>query len=172
MIWIEKLPIPPSANEMYETNVYKKRKFSKKTGREYMGVGTSKRKSDVLIHFQLLCTSFKNQHLNQIKIIREQCLGWISKGYVLRVDTWFAFEHSRLWTKDGQPQMLDADNRRKALQDGLANILDIDDKWIFSGMIEKVTCDSKEYEQCVIKIIPVKCRTLTEIRHQRTMVDS
>lgn len=170
MIWIQKLPVPPSANELYETNVTKCWKKSK-AGQPYMGFKTSRRKSDVLQHFQLQCLSFKNTNLIKIGQIRNELLNWIKDGFVLRVDTFIAFERSRIWTKDGQPQVIDADNRRKALQDGLAKILDIDDKWFFSGNIEKVTCDQKESECSLIRISPVKCRSLTEINNLRNTAD-
>lgn len=172
MLWIEKLPLPPSANEMYETRAFRKKKISKKTGDIYTGIVTSKYKSDSLTIFQLQCKDFRNRNLSKVYQIREILMKWISQGFVLRVDSWFAFEHSRIWTKDGQPQVLDADNRRKALQDGLATILDIDDKWFFSGNVEKVTTTSKDYEQCLIRITPVKARTLQEIQNLKNEVGS
>lgn len=166
MIWVNNLPIPPSANTMYETNVSKKWKHGKNG--KYMGFVTSKRRSDELVHFQKSCQSFKNVNHKALEFIRSECLRWIKMGFVLRLDTYFAFENSRIWTKAGQPKGLDADNRRKALQDGVCSILDIDDKWIFSGIIEKVTCDSEDQEQCLIRISPIKHRTLQEIKNLRS----
>lgn len=147
---------------MYEINVTKVWKMGKRG--KYMGFKTSKRKAASLTHFQLQCQSFRNVNHQKIASIKKECLQWISEGKLLRVDTWFAFENSRIWTKDGQPKVIDADNRRKPMQDGLAQMLGIDDKWFFSGNIEKVTCVSKEYECTIIRILPVKARTLTEIQ--------
>ncbi len=162
-IWLDNLPIPPSANTMYDTTVRKVKKRNK-AGKIYQGVITGKKCSLELEHFKLRCRSFKNVNHVLISQMRLQCLEWIKQGYILRVDTWFGFEHSRIWTKDGQPQRIDSDNRRKPMQDGLAEILDIDDKWFFSGNIEKVTSDSKELECGIIRIMPIKARTLKQIR--------
>ncbi len=164
MFWITNFPIPPSTNELYETNVTKVWKKSLKTGKPYMGFKTSRRRSAELEKFLLECLSFKNANYQLIQKMRPEILKWISEGSVLRLDSWVAFERSRIWTKDGQPQVIDADNRRKALQDGISKILDLDDKWVYSGIMEKVTCESKDLEQSVIKISPFKCRSLNEIK--------
>lgn len=166
MIFIENLPIPPSANDMYEPNVHRKKKLNK-AGKEYLAVKVLRRRSAEYETFLLRLQSFKNVNLHNMTKIRTELLKWIGQGYVLRVDTWYAFEHSRLWDKNGQPKPLDADNRRKAMQDGLSKILDIDDKWFFSGNIEKVSCDSKDLECSIIRITPVRARTLQEIKALR-----
>lgn len=167
MIWID-LPLPPSANEMYETSVVRIRKTNKH-GKSYQGFKTGKRKADCLQEFQLKCRSLKNANAKAVKTIKEQCKFWIQSGYVLKVDSWFAFTYDRIWTKDGNPKKLDADNRRKALQDGLSIILDIDDCHFFSGIVEKVTCATKELQCSVIRISPIRPQTLDEIRKQRNM---
>ena len=166
-LWVEGLPLPPSANDMYEPTTHKKWKVNR-AGQKYLGVRVGRRASDELKAFQLKCLSHKNSKLDFFRIIRTQCLEWIKQGYLLRVDTWVAFEHSRLWTLDGQPKQLDADNRRKPLQDSLASILNIDDKWFFAGNIEKVTCRSKDLEQSVVRIQPHKARTLDDIKFLRS----
>lgn len=158
--------MPPSANEIYETNVTKVWK-QKKGGGKYLGFKTSRRRADCLIEFQLKCQSFKNCNLENFRRIQKQCIEWINQGYVLRLDSFFVFENSRVWTKAGHPQQMDADNRRKPLQDAVTNLIGIDDKWVFSGNIEKATCDSKEYEQCIARITPTNCRSLNQIKALR-----
>jgi hypothetical protein len=148
---------------MYETNISKK--ATTKNGKPWVKVKvTGKRRSEEYDLFLLRLQSFKNANHHNFVQIRTQLLAWIKDGFVLRVDTWYAFEHKRIWTLDGQPQEIDADNRRKAMQDGLSKMLDIDDKWFFSGNVEKVSCNSKDLECSVIRILPVKARTLAEIR--------
>lgn len=142
----------------------------KKDGTKYLSTSAHVYNSPELRHFYLQCKSFGNLNHIQMASIRKQCLDWISKGFLLKVDIFVAFENSRVWTKDGQPQQIDADNRIKPMQDGLSKMLSIDDKWFFSATIEKVTCNSKDYEQCVIKISPIKAKTLTEIQNLRNTV--
>lgn len=162
MIWLKGLPVPPSANSMYLTNVHKKWKTNKK-GAQYMGVGTSKRKSNELVTFQTKCLSYRNSLIQNNSRIFQIIKKYIDEGFTLRVDTFIAIEHERIWTKDNTPHQIDADNRRKALQDGLSMIIGVDDKYIFSGNIEKVTCVNKEFEQCLIRITPFRARTLDNI---------
>ena len=170
-IWIQLPFLPPSANEMYETNVIRVNKIGK-NGKPYQGFKTSKRKAEILTTFQIKSASFKNKHFNEVQKIRPEIMNWVGQGYMLRVDTWFAFERGRIWTKDRNPQSLDADNRRKPMQDALASILGIDDKWFFSGNVEKVTCIEKESECSIIRIVPVKARTLADIKNLMNQTDS
>lgn len=128
-----------------------------------MGFKTSRRKSDSLKLFQEKCLIYKKSHPQRLDKIRAECLKWIQAGYVLRVDTYFAFEHSRLWTEKMRPQQLDADNRRKPMQDEVGKLLEIDDKYFFSGFIEKVSCINKDFECSIVKISPVLARGLGQI---------
>lgn len=162
MIWLKGLPVPPSANSMYLTNVHKKWKTNK-AGKQYMGVGTSRRKSQDLVNFQTQCLNYRNILLHKSSNIINMIKKYIDDGYMLRVDTFIAIEHDRIWTKYNTPKQIDADNRRKALQDGISTIIGVDDKYIFSGNIEKVTCVNKDFEQCLIRITPFKARTLDNI---------
>lgn len=160
--WIKNLPIPPSANKMYEPTAHKQWKVGK-SGKRYLGVNVGRRASDELILFQKKCEQFKLINQNNLVRICTDLYGLMESGYVFRVDTWYSFEKSRIFTKDGRPKQIDSDNRRKPMQDGLALILGIDDKWFFSGNTEKVYCNSKEEECSIIRIIPVKARSAAEI---------
>lgn len=166
MIWISKLPIPPSANEMHKVGsnkVWRRRK----DGSKYLSTSAHVYNSPELVQFYLQCKNFSNINYIQMAKIRTQCTEWIAKGFLLKIEVYVAFENSRIWTKEGQPQQIDADNRLKPMQDGLSKMLGIDDKWFFCGSIEKVTCNSKELESCTIKISPIKAKTLTEIQNLR-----
>lgn len=141
----------------------------RKNGEKYMGTSAHIYNSPALTHFYLQCKNFANINYVQMAGIRKKCLEWISKGNLLKVEMFVAFENGRVWTKDGQPQQIDADNRIKPMQDGLSKMLSIDDRWFFCASIEKVTCDSKESECISIRITPQKARTLQEIKNLRIM---
>jgi hypothetical protein len=136
----------------------------RKNGEKYMGTSAHVYNSAALNHFYLQCKNFANINYIQISEIRKKCLQWISKGYVLKTEAWVGFENSRVWTKNGQPQKIDSDNRLKPLQDGLSKILDIDDCWQYCSSIEKVTVISKDLESCTVRISPIKPRTMDEVK--------
>lgn len=148
---------------MYETTGRAVIKVNKK-GKQYQGVKTSRYASPELTHFKKQCTSFYNLNFKVIDSISSKIKEWIAQGYVIRLDAYVSFERSRIFTLDNNPKQIDADNRRKALQDSLSEMLGIDDKMIFSGIMEKVTCESKQDEQCVVNFTPMKPRTLNEIK--------
>lgn len=163
MIWINSLPVPPSANDMYETTgrIVTKRN---KSGKIYTGVKTGRYGSKELEHFKKQCKSFYD--LNKVKIDEISLIlqDWINQGMVLRLDCYVALERARVWTLDNKAKQIDADNRRKALQDAISSMLNINDKWIFSGIMEKVTCENKPDEQCFLCFTPMKPRTINDIR--------
>lgn len=148
---------------MYETTgrIVTKRN---KSGKIYTGVKTSRYGSKELEHFKTQCKSFYNLNYEKIDSISEIMQGWINKGMVIRLDCYVAFEYSRIFTLEHNPKQLDADNRHKGLQDALSTMLKIDDKFIFSGIIEKVTCENKQDEQCIVSFEPMKPRTINDIR--------
>lgn len=148
---------------MYETTGRPVIKINKQ-GKQYQGVKTSRYASPELGHFKKQCTSFYNLNFKIIDSISLKLKEWISQGYVIRMDSFVAFEHSRVWTLEKTPQRIDADNRRKALQDSISDMLGIDDKFIFSGIMEKVSCEIKEDEQCIVNFTPMKPRTLNDIK--------
>lgn len=164
MIWISNFPIPPSTNDLYETTGRPVIKINKK-GKTYTGVKTSRYASNELSHYKNQCKSFYNLNFSKIDAISIKIKEWISQGYVIKLDTFVAFEKSRIWSKEKQAKQIDADNRRKALQDGLSQMLNIDDKWIFSGNMEKIDCETKDEEQCILYIEPIKPRSLRDIKN-------
>lgn len=162
MIWMNNIPIPPSANDMYETTgrIVTKRN---KSGKIYTGVKTGRYGSKELEHFKAQCKSFYNVNREKIDAIAMVMQNWIDQGMVIRLDCYAAFQYSRIWTLEGKAKQIDADNRRKALQDSISDMLNIDDKWIFSGIMEKVSCETKLDEQCFLCFTPMKPRTINDI---------
>ena len=151
---------------MYETGARKVIKMNKK-GKQYEGFKTSRRRSDALIHFQAQLKSFYNLNYAKLDLIKAELNRWIESGYVIKMDSYVAFEHTRVWSLENQPKKIDADNRRKALQDSLTEVLEIDDKWIYAGNMEKVTCSTKEEEQCIVSFEAMKPKTINDVKKRK-----
>lgn len=134
-----------------------------KKGKQYQGVKTSRYASSELVHFKKQCQSFYNLNFKTINAISAQVKEWIALGLTIQMDTFVALENSRVWTLENTPKQIDRDNFLKGTQDALCEILGIDDKHIFTGLIEKVTCETKDQEQTLIKLSAFKPRTLNEI---------
>lgn len=150
MLVINNFPFPPSVNEMYESHIkYIKTKSGKKIAKTY------RRRSIELESFYERCYLFKARNRINFEIITKQVNDWLSNGKVLKLDIEVLVEKSRVFTVQGVPKQFDADNRAKAVLDGLSKILGIDDKYVFSVSIEKVTCSQKDMECAQIKIIPI-----------------
>lgn len=163
MIVISNFPFPPSVNEMYETNVHKA--YANGSGVRNIRVKTSRRRSRVCNAFYATVEKFNNLNRRNLDRIALQVKMWIKDGHAIGLDCYVLVEHSRIWTKDGMPKSFDADNRRKALQDAVCELLGIDDKWVFCGNTEKVACQSKDSECAVIKIYPVTPKSLKNDQH-------
>ncbi len=86
------------------------------------------------------------------------------KPFALQVDCYFAFHLSRVLTLKNHAQKLDTDNFMKAAIDGLVKVIGIDDKYYFSCGAQKVTVDSNQRECALLRITPMKPRTLTDIQ--------
>lgn len=129
-------------------------------------------KTNVHRNYLQACYLWRAQHNNsftraQDELLRAQKEARDSlRHFALRVDCYFAFEHSRLWTQKNAPQTLDADNRLKPCRDALASLLGIDDKFFFSGYFEKVSAPTKSHEGTYIKITPMTPRNLAELHFQ------
>ena len=147
---ITNFPFPPSVNEMYESHI---KYITTKKGRKIPK--TYRRRSVDLESFYERCYLFKAQNRANFEIIIKQVNEWLSGGKVLKLDIDVLVEKSRVFTVQGVPKQFDADNRAKAVLDGLSKILGIDDKYVFSVSIEKVTCSQKDMECAQIKIIPI-----------------
>lgn len=166
ILWINNIPIPPSVNDMYETTGRAVKKINK-NGKIYTGVKTSRYGSKELQHFKAKCKSFYNLNYEKIDAIAATINGWIDQGYVIKFNSYACFERSRLWTLDNKAKQIDADNRKKGLQDSIADMLKINDKYFFSGIMEKVSCDLKEEEQCIVSFEPMRARTMNDIKTLR-----
>ena len=167
-MWLINFPLPPSVNEylMPVAGAW----AVNKGGKHYRKGRWVKTK----IHSQYvdLCWLWRRQNgvafdkaMDVIKAEVEEARV-LKRQIAYRVDCYFAFEHSRIWTLANQPQEIDSDNRLKPCRDALAKIMGIDDKYFFSGFFEKVTTNSKDSECTILKISRAEPRTLDQILQQ------
>lgn len=165
-IWLVNFPLPPSVNEYLmpvagPTARNKKGKLYT-TGR---WVKTEPHKA-----YMRRCHEWRALHNAHWWKIQDELQGMVRAAraakvrLAFQVDTYFAFEESRLWTVNGLPQRLDADNRLKPCRDALAELLGIDDKYFFSGFFEKVSTTSKDHECTFLRISQTQPRTLQDLR--------
>lgn len=122
---LDGLPLPPSSNNIYFSSG--RRRFS----------------SEALLAFKDAMRSYGLMNHAYLRAIREELAKAPAPIWFDRV---FRFERSRLWTKSGKPKKLDVSNRIKALDDCLADLLGIDDLWIFGGSEEKMAVESTAQE--------------------------
>jgi Holliday junction resolvase RusA-like endonuclease len=95
--------------------------------------GPGRIKSPAYRNFERLVFAWKLQHVEDIAqaeiVTRGE--GWIE------VDVVFAFPPAKILTKDGRPKRHDVDNRLKALNDAVSEIVGFNDCRIVKQTIEK-----------------------------------
>lgn len=123
-------------------------------------------------HFEELCVLWSLQNRDKLAKVKHnllevqrQCEAR-KERFALKVECFFAFEESRIFTVNNKNEQLDADNRLKPTLDGLKLVLGIDDKAFFHASCEKVATHSKDLECAIVKISLMRPRTLTEITQQ------
>lgn len=73
-------------------------------------------------------------HLQELRLTaKEICAG----GY-MSVSFWFCFPREKLLTLDGSPKTIDVSNRIKMLEDRLAEVIEVDDKFFQLESCEKL----------------------------------
>jgi hypothetical protein len=118
----DRLPMSPQSNNLYSGKAIR---FPSKELKQY------KKAMD----------DWRKEHLGLVCAARAALVAPLPEFQsLLRVDRYFALPAARIFTKDGTAQKLDASNRVKAFDDALADILQLDDRWFFSGTAEKVLC--------------------------------
>jgi len=117
------IPMPPSSNNMYAT--------VKSRGRMIRVKSAGMRSWEVEFRAWALV------HHKDLSIARSWVSGRVFSGDAIRLDRYFWFWPSSIVCKDGSPKKLDVTNRIKALDDALADVLHVDDKWFFSGYVTK-----------------------------------
>jgi Holliday junction resolvase RusA-like endonuclease len=141
-IWVTGIPIPPSSNAQYKP--YKNHHTGKLSFKASLELQTYKRELD-------LCF-YKNpgQFLGNIKKLQS----WLDHGIYFEVKATFFFNVKTLLTQKGTPKKMDVSNKLKALHDGLAKLLQVDDSLFFKISAEKRLTHSNEVESVVVEIVP------------------
>lgn len=152
MIWLDNFPLPPSVNThlfAYRGRLVKSRQHTQYRDHCWLWASTNQ-------------SAFSHIKSKLVKLKSEMEAN--KQPFALCVDSFIVFHVEQVLTVNNKCQGIDADNFRKALLDGLAAILDIDDKHFFAGHCEKVTTQSKELRCAILRIAPMKPRTLEEIQ--------
>lgn len=79
----------------------------------------------------------------------------IDQGLVLRIDTYFIFKRSSIFTKKNTVKKKDHTNHIKLAHDALAKCLDIDDCYFFSGNCEKVIGERESITFVITTHVPM-----------------
>lgn len=151
-VWIDNFPIPPSVNNYL------------------MPVRGRLVKTPIHREYRDRCILWAAQNRLILEAIKNRIHNYHAKAEAkyghsaFQVDCYVAFDHSRVFTLKNTLQEIDANNFLKPLLDGLVEVLGIDDRAFFAGNCEKITTMSKANECSLLRISPMKPRTLQEIR--------
>lgn len=140
-IKIVSFPLAPSANEAYFVTRYGKMA-----------------PTAIYRCFERACKKWRAGRPDTAEMIEHRLNAWLEIGLMIRVDAYFVFERGRLWTLDGRPQKLDANNRLKPALDGLVACLRIDDLYFWADHVEKVQCSFADQERTVFVLSPMRPR--------------
>lgn len=169
MFWITDFPLPPSVNS-YLMPVAGKTKFSARTKRHYTQGRLVKTKEH--IDYEKRATYWILENREQVERIKEKIF-FAHKAsendglpFVLKVDLYFCFEHSRVLTVNNKIMQRDVDNFAKPAVDQLKKVFGIDDKHIFFLHLEKITAKNKDEECVIVRVSVSKPRTKQQIQDQ------
>jgi Holliday junction resolvase RusA-like endonuclease len=116
---------------------------------------------------------YKLQHAMRFDRLSVVLKSQLAKGFVLSVECFFVFHVEQLITLPkngtvGKVQSNDADNRLKGCLDGLAKVLDLDDKYFFAVHSEKILTRDRAEECAMVRIRPTQIKTVDLIRKMIT----
>lgn len=156
MMWVVRFPMPPSVNNYLMPTRVK--------GSHTMRLV----KTEIHRKFMSQCLTWRSYNyktlapmIDKLKRMKDETEAE-GRQFALRVDAYFAFGPERI-------KVNDANNRLKPVLDGIVKVLEIDDRYFYSGICEKVLIGSKEFECTYLKISPMIPRTLSQIQDQILM---
>jgi len=89
---------------------------------------------------------------------------WLTDHPYIQLDTFFVVPFSKIMTQKNKVKRCDVMNHLKALYDGLAAMLEIDDRYFTTGRAEYVLNDSnQELNYCIIRFRPKEIAKLSDI---------
>ncbi len=146
------VPFPPTSNKMYWAKA-----FRTKGGKSFSKMIPSTE----LIDFKRQMDQWHSANMGDLRLCELQCREWLLNGWQLRMDIMLCMPHEMMWTLKNTVKKLDADNRRKALQDSFFEYLRTDDRYVWAGDIEKVET-SQKFPFCIVHIKPHRPRAILE----------
>lgn len=146
-IIIERLAVPPTNNHRLMPS--KGRLIKTPEFRAY----------DQKIELWILRNRFK------VEEMRRDIERWIKEGYCLDIEMDFIFPLEKIITKKNEPKRIDVDSRLKVVQDTVAKIIGIDDKWIMQITAKKILHRSSD-EHVSILIKPIRWSHMKQIREK------
>lgn len=153
---ISGLPMPPSSNHQYAAMAIRGQ------GGAWFGKIRPTRELEQYVSLFAKWTLGHNVLMAKAKkFVRDECL---MKGLMVQCDTYVAFPGTSLWTQKGMPKKMDASNRLKAMHDCLAETLQIDDSYFWSGYVEKLETRKDPWVFVVLK--PFAPRAVADINQE------
>lgn len=144
--WIfDKVPLPPTVNELYPVNRYGRKYRDSKGWDERMIVWANSR-SEVI-----------RKTANELKWE----LGGKSQRS-LKVDMILVLHPNIIWTQDGHFRKWDADNRIKPMFDALSKLTGIDDRAFSVGAVDKAWDKEAEDPHVIIRMRTRRIRSVDE----------
>ena len=142
-------PMPPSSNHLYVSFV-RNGKNIRKPSKE---LNQYKKQMEKWKFINLLAMQ-KLHHWMEYEAWQHD----LKAERLYRLDRYFCFPYSKIWTKEGKPKKLDASNRIKAFDDCFCDMIGVDDKRIWSGVAEKVTLEETRQPCVIVKIRPIRSK--------------
>lgn len=85
---------------------------------------------------------------------------------IIRVNRYFCFHYSSLWTLAATPKIMDVSNRLKAFDDELAKLLQVDDSRFWLGIEEKILIGDEHPECVIVEISPYRQRQKQDLLNE------
>jgi hypothetical protein len=127
--FLDKIPMPPSLNQLYAN----KSKFARC-------------KSQAYIQFENRFKFFTYKNHKSIEELKIKLNEKIKDGFLIEITHTFYFDYKSIFTKDHRPKRNDTSNRPKALDDCLAKTLEIDDSYFFDVLCKKRINEDNSFE--------------------------
>lgn len=148
------IPMPPSSNEQY---------WARAVCRAGKWMGVIAPSTSLTKYQDKTFDAWAKQSNVALLKARQFIQTEMLKGKMIAVHRIVCFPHHDLWTKDSRPRRLDGTNRIKALDDCLADVLQVDDSCFWAGSIMK--CETSKPDPYVIAVIkghtPIGVRDIT-----------
>lgn len=150
---LEGLPIPPLISKI------KTYGFNPKTGKNFQrNVGATKSFYEV-VYFTCLAMPI---------VKRREIRAWCEDPWnTVRLDAYFYLKKAALFSKKGTRKKTDPSNRLKALHDGLAKGLGVDDCHFTVGACEHVAFEGGGLESCAVEIYFERTRLIANFSKHR-----